>query len=321
MINETSRNLGNFMGVKADNVDVLGKLLYFSLSNVLVERDRLQDICDAVGIGYSGGARLSDVNAFRSATGDIYHRIVDGTSIYKVYCRDNEKSGDLISRELVKETLDASTNRYTKLANIWFNKTTGEMGYDNVDYNPFVSPYTYCEEALSLFEKYKTCAGRKHIETIANSFLDKMQAVKVNCHGRIFIVPRTHMEQVSLFEDFIEALNKHNQNTAELDVNSMYIVDDEKQRAKMASEFYTSVRKEIEMYQERAKHLITTNSQSPAVMNRWIDKIDSLDIKKSQYEDILQRDLSELNSEFATLRMFSQELQIRSRKIGLGKCA
>ncbi len=322
MITQTNKKLNSFMAVKnGDDEAVLGKLLYFSLSNVLIEREKLQEICDSIGILYSGGVRLSDVNAFRSATGDIYDRIVEGTNIYKVYFRDNEKNGDIISRELVKESLDTTTNHYTKLANIWYDKTTEQMGFDNVDYDINVNPYTYCDQAMKLFEKYKLCAGSKHIETIVNNFLEKMQALKVNVKGRIFLIPRTHMQYVDLFEDFIEALNEHNQNSNPLDVSSMLIVDDEKQRAKMAVEFYTSVRKEIETYEERAKYLINTGSQSPAVMNRWVLKIDALDAKKRQYEDILQRELSELNDEFATLRMFSQELQVRSRKLEMAKCA
>lgn len=322
MINQTNKKLSNFMAVKnGDDEAVLGKLLYFSLSNVLIERDKLQEICDSLDIPYSGGIRLSDVNAFRSATGDIYARVVEGTNIFKIYCRDNEKNGDIISRELVKESLDTSTNQYTKLANIWYDKTTEQMGFDNVEYDYNVSPYTYCEQALSLFEKYKLCAGCKHIETIANNFLEKMQAIKINIKGRLFTIPRTHMQYVDLFEDFIEALNTHNQNTTPLDCNSMYIVDDEKQRAKMAQEFYTSVKKDIEAYEERARYLINTSSQSPAIMNRWVLKIDALDVKKRQYEEILQRELGELNDEFATLRMFSQELQVRSRRIEMDKAA
>lgn len=35
-------------------------------------------------------------------------------------------------------------------------------------------------------------------------------------------------------------------------VNSFYIIDDEKQRAKMTEEFYAAVKKEIAAYQERA---------------------------------------------------------------------
>ena len=317
----TITKLNELMAVTGENSEVLGKLVYFSLSNILVERGELREICGTVGLDYAGDANLSDSNAFRSATGDIYSRVVEGSHIYKVYCRDNEKCGNIISRELVKETLDSSTNRYTKLANLSLDTSTGIFAYDNVNFDPVVNPYPFCEQALELFEKYKRCAGRKHIETLTSNFLDKMQAIKISIHGRLYFVPRIYMQEVTLFEDFIEALNTHNQNTTPLVVNSMYVMDDEKQRKKMAAEFYTAVRKEIELYQERAEHLISTNSQSPAVMGRWILKIEGLEQKKREYEDVLQRELDELNSEFQTLRMFSQELQIRSRQLELQRCA
>lgn len=313
--------MSDLMAVTGNNSEVLGKFVYFSLSNILVEREELQQICTAVGLDYSPSARPSDSNAFRSATGDIYSRVVEGAHIYKVYCRDNDKSGEIISRELVKETLDSSTNRYAKLANLSLNTDTGYFSYDNVEFDPVVNPYPFCEQAESLFKKYKRCAGRKQIETLTNGFLDKMQAIKISVHGRLYFVPRHHMQEVTLFEDFIEALNVHNQNSTPLVVNSMYVMDDEKQRQKMAAEFYNAVKKEIEEYQERVEHLISTDSQSPAIMGRWVLKIEALEQKKQEYETILRQQLDELDDEFTTLRMFSQELQVRSQKIMRQKAA
>lgn len=313
--------MSDLMAVTGNNSEVLGKFVYFSLSNILVEREELRQICMAVGLDYSPSARPSDSNAFRSATGDIYSRVVEGAHIYKVYCRDNDKNGEIISRELVKETLDSSTNRYAKLANLSLNTDTGYFSYDNVEFDPVVNPYPFCEQAESLFEKYKRCAGRKQIETLTNGFLDKMQAIKISVHGRLYFVPRHHMQEVTLFEDFIEALNVHNQNSTPLVVNSMYVMDDEKQRQKMAAEFYNAVKKEIEEYQERVEHLISTDSQSPAIMGRWVLKIEALEQKKQEYETILRQQLDELDDEFTTLRMFSQELQVRSQKIMRQKAA
>lgn len=101
----------------------------------------------------------------------------------------------------------------------------------------------------------------------------------------------------------------------------MYVMDDDKQRQEMAAEFYNNVRKEIEEYQERAQHLISTGSQSPAIMNRWILKIDALEQKKREYENILSRKLDELNEEFTVLRTFAQELAARARTIEIQKAA
>ena len=78
-------------------------------------------MCISCILGYAGGTRLSVGDAFRSATGDIRERIpvtaMGETNIYLAYCRDNKRtSADILSRELVKETLNQRTNNYEKLA-------------------------------------------------------------------------------------------------------------------------------------------------------------------------------------------------------------
>ena len=316
-------NMGDLMAVKGNSGEVLGKLLYFSLGNVQVERDTLAVICRELDIAYSGAKRKNtSSDAFRSATGDLYERIVEGGRVYKVYCRDNHGDGGIISRELVKETLGADTNRYTKLANIQYDKSTDRFDFGNTGYDPHVDPYTMCERAGELFEVYKRCAGRKQIEGIAEDYLDMMEAIKISIHGRLYFVPRNHMALLNIFEDFIEALNTHNRNKALLTVNSMYVLDDQKQRDKMAAEFYNHIRKEIELYQERAEHFIVSDCQSVAIMDRWVLKISALEEKKRHYEDLLQKELDALNGEFSTLRMFSQELRLKANKLSLTKkCA
>lgn len=315
-------NMSDLMAVKGDNGEVLGKLLYFSLAGVQVERDTLAEICESLAIPYAGVRRKNKAgDAFRSATGDLYERVVDSGHIYKIYCRDNHSSADIVSRELVKETLGMDTNRYTKLANIQFDRDRECFEYNNVSYDPHVDPYTLCERAAELFEVYKRCAGRKQIEGIAENWLDMMEAIKISIYGRIYFVPKSHMAELNIFEDFVEALSANNRNATLLTVNSMYVLDDQKQRDKMAAEFYTHIRKEIELYQERAEHFITADCQSVAIMDRWVLKIAGLEEKKRHYEELLQKELDDLNGEFSTLRMFSQELQIKARKLAMQKAA
>ena len=116
-------DMHDFIGTsQGDEAHMLGKFLYFSLANLLVDKEELSKLCEDMDIPYSGGTRLSVGDAFRSATGDIRERvtIVDqGEShIYVAYCRDNKRAADVLSRELVKETLNQKTNNYEKLASI-----------------------------------------------------------------------------------------------------------------------------------------------------------------------------------------------------------
>ena len=118
-----------FAAVRGDSSDVLGKILYYSLSSILVERADLERICMETGFPNTASSHVRIVDAFRSATGDIYDRkaeMLDGTArIFKIYCRDNRGDKATVSRELVKETLNQQTNHYEKLANISYDKADG----------------------------------------------------------------------------------------------------------------------------------------------------------------------------------------------------
>lgn len=84
---------------------------------------------------------------------------------------------------------------------------------------------------------------------------------------------------------------------------------------KMTEEFYLAVKKEIAAYQEKCDYLIKSSSQSPAVMERWVLKVQALEEKKRHYEGVLQRELDGLDDEFSVLKLLSQELQVRAKSI------
>lgn len=309
----------DFAAVPGASGDILGKVLYYSLSNILIDREKLQSLCDSMGFPSGSGRKAALGDAFRSATGDIYQRKViktdDGPQVFKVYCRDNKAPSGSISRELVKETVREDTNGYRKLANISFNRDSKAFSYDNLVADPHIDPLPFCLEAQTLFEQYQRCAGRRQIETLLENFVDSMQAVKIT-RGHVYFIPQTFIPQLQLFEDFIQVLEEENEyrhpDRVPLDANSMFVVDDAKQRQKMAAAFYRSVRKEIGEYEEKVTNLIQTGSQSPSIMERWIMRIQGLEEKKRSYEDILKHELTDLDNEFTALRYLSDELRIRA---------
>ena len=308
----------NMVGTSlGDKEHMLGKFLYFTLGSVLVDRGELSTLCQETGMPYSNSKRLSVSDAFRSATGDLRERIVSKCrgerKIYTIYCRDNEQSSDILSRELVKETLNQHTNQYKKLANIHFDKGDMLFGYEDIAYDEDVDAVTYCQRAEDLFELYQQCATRRQIETICVNYLRSLEATKVTGNGHNYFVPNHSMAKVDAFEAFIDAINEINKNDTLLTANSFYIIDDTKQRDKMTEEFYSAVKKEIAEYQDRADYLIKSNSSSAAVLERWVLKISTLEEKKRHYEDVLRRELDGLDDEFDTLKLLSQELSIRAK--------
>lgn len=148
-----------------DKEHMLGKFLYFSLANLLVEKNALSQLCKDMDIPYSGGERLSVSDAFRGATGDIRERIpvtANGqTNIYLAYCRDNKRTASVLSRELVKETLNQQTNHYEKLANISYDKADdAKRHYEQV----------LCQELDGLDDEFSTLKFMaQELQTRANN--------------------------------------------------------------------------------------------------------------------------------------------------------
>ena len=272
-------NPNGFMVVQnsTDESQLLGKFLYYSLADVLVQKEDFERICTALDFPYSG-RRISVVDAFKNATGKVTRRTVAGASgsqeIFRIYCRDNMRDGNLYSRELVRETVGLRTNRYDKLANICYDRDTDRMYHDVVENDPSLDVEQLCRSMEDKFQVFRNCLGRSQIDTILLHYLGTLDALPISVYGKLYFVPRDKMHKVDLFEDFLEELNLTNQNEKALVVNSFYVADDEKQREKMASEFYTLVRKEAQEYQERAMYLIDSGCQSPSIMERWIHRID-----------------------------------------------
>lgn len=48
-------NMNQFLGAaQGDREHMLGKFLYFSLANLLVDKDELSSLCESMGIPYTG---------------------------------------------------------------------------------------------------------------------------------------------------------------------------------------------------------------------------------------------------------------------------
>ena len=162
-------NPNGFMVVQnsTDESQLLGKFLYYSLADVLVQKEDFERICTALDFPYAG-RRISVVDAFKNATGKVTRRTVAGASgsqeILRIYCRDNMRDGNLYSRELVRETVGLRTNRYDKLANICYDRDTDRMYHDVVENDPSLDVEQICRSMEEKFQVFRNCLGRSQID-------------------------------------------------------------------------------------------------------------------------------------------------------------
>ena len=308
------------MAVHQDSEGIIGKFFYYSTSSILIPKVKFIEIGQAFGLPKFKPAKESKAGAYRNATTALRERVTvkdaDGRAhVNRIYCRDN-KTDDarLIVRELVKETPNAKTNEYKKLANICFDRENEVLFVENEIVDADVDVRKYCLLAQELYDRYCYCYTADQVDSVIDDMLQRMQANDISIKGNLFFIPKQYLSLLNLLEDYIEAISKENLNNSMVHSNSMFVVDDERQRQKMTSEFYANYKKDIEFYQDRIQHFIDSGCDSQAVIQRWLQKINALQMKKRTYEEILQRQLDDLNSDYAILQMQGQELAVRNVK-------
>ena len=109
--------------------------------------------------------------------------------------------------------------------------------------------------------------------------------------------------------DFDREIAQANASIAEIKRKMANVIAYISKRAELTFSQLKMNRVEISLY------LIKSSSQSPAVMERWVLKVQALEEKKRHYEGVLQRELDGLDDEFSVLKLLSQELQVRARSI------
>lgn len=147
------------------------------------------------------------------------------------------------------------------------------MFYDNTEYDPDIDAAQYCEQALTLFDRFKGCYNSDHVDSVVQLLLEKMQAVKINIHGNLYFIPNPHLPLLNIFEDCIEALSKCNLNAGNVSSNSMFVANDEKQREKMTAEFYMNYKRDIETYEDVFSTSLTTAAHLPRLLTAGLKKL------------------------------------------------
>ncbi|MDD6736344.1 MAG: hypothetical protein PUE13_08575, partial [Clostridiales bacterium] len=314
--------MSKFMIINTENgqqSEIMGKYMYYSFPRLIVKTERVKEICEQIGFPVSVSEKGSITDAFKSATSNIYDRIEqEGNEVLKIYCRDNKRGdNNILSRELVEETLMNSTNNYRKLANITLDKEMGIMQLSGYDLCRDSRVIQYFDEANNRFSLYRDCVSNSSIENMVEKYMASLHAISISAKGHHYFVPKDYMHKIDLLETFFELLAKENlfvyadgRNAKYFSSNSMYVADDETQRKKMAHEFYFDMGREIEEYQKNISRLIRNGNSSQRILDRWTLKIEELQRKKREYESLLKQNLSGIDENFTLLEGMREQLKL-----------
>jgi hypothetical protein len=205
-------NLRNLAAIKTDEQDeqnVLGNLVWYTITEQLVARDVLARKLQNAGIdeGFMP-PKIRLPGAFRRATAAVERKKEIGfkegvTENYLV--REVSCDSEHILRKIVRETKDAedkSLDYHSNVSNITLDKTTGTISWES----EFGIPREMCQEAERLFSVYQIHHDSRCIRAMVYKILASMAPTPVRPSGGIYFVPYKYEADLKKLVSFLQSL-------------------------------------------------------------------------------------------------------------------
>jgi hypothetical protein len=306
MRNEGQNILTNLaaMPVGADEVDeerypLLGALAWYSLVDVRVTREQLQELYEKNDIDeHYLPYPIMPANAFRRATSEIntqwVNKEIQSTENpeewIKITVKDIATKQDKIVRHVIAEIRNPvkESLNHKKVGQFVYEYSTQEMKtYSLPEFEQYV------KEAETKFAEKLQCYEGKHVRSAIHSMIQSTYAVNVRPAGSVYFVPHDGMELLGKMEGLVTDLNQYRTHDEDGILESVPMLDVEKQRKLVFDKYESQCEQSVDgTMDELAKLLQGDKKVSKAVVAKYIDLHGELKQGIQKYEQLLERDMT-----------------------------
>jgi len=314
-INDTT----NMYAVKGGSGnDILGNLVWFSVSDMEILRDDLVNLATNVGLPEKYvPALIRPSDAFRRATSEIGGVLRAGEDITEVLMvREVLSAEDRVVRHLIKETRDKKnvTLNYEKIGEIVFERQWGSVSTTAItdEAKPALN------KAKILYSKYRDYFISDHIRRLIKAALGDCQAVGVRPAGAVYFTPAAYEPTIKALNTLVKMLPGNS-----VEMHYLPVVNAEEQKVMLEEKLrghvltqvsqigsmlggnaeVLSVKKTLKsLASEFASALRDKNVISKATANNAIQQLQGLRIQVVEYEGLLETNLGEVRSTIDVLR-------------------
>jgi len=319
---EITSNLVAIHGGNIDNTNnannILGNLLWFSVSDLEILRDELVKLVQHSGVPEKYiPAPIRPTDAFRRATsevGGVINSVGDETTVLMV--REVLSDEERIVRHVILERRDKKQLRlsYDQIGSIEFDRSTETIIASASE----DSSRAAAVKSKMLFDRYRDFYGADHIRRMLKTVLDDCQAVGVRPSGGVYFVPRQYESTAKALSSLIKTLPG---NTVELHL--VPLMDAVDQRAMVEDKLRNHVLSQVSqigsmlggdagvltvkktlksLASEFAAVLREQPNVSKVTASNAINQLQGLKAQIVEYEGLLETNLGEVRSTLDVLR-------------------
>ena len=300
------------------NDNILGNLVWFSVSDMEILRDELVKIANNVGLPEKYvPAPIRPSDAFRRATSEIGGVLKAGEEITEVLMvREVLSAEDRVIRHLIKETRDKKNVKlnYEKIGEIEFERQWGTVTTTAItdEAKPAL------KKAKVQYNKYRDYFVGDHIRKLIKTVLNECQAIGVRPAGAVYFTPASHEPTIKALNTLVKmlpgsAVEMHYLPVVNADEQKQML--EEKLRGHVLSQVsqigsllggnseVLSVKKTLKsLASEFAATLRDQKVVSKSTANSAINQLQVLKQQVTEYESLLESNLGEVRSTIDILR-------------------
>lgn len=312
-------NMNNLYAVKGGNADnILGNLVWFSVSDMEILRDDLVKLAANVGLPEKYvPAPIRPSDAFRRATSEIGGVLRAGEEITEVLMvREVLSSEERVVRHLIKESRDKKNVRlnYQQIGEIEYERQWGSI--KTIALTDEARPAL--RKAKMQYNKYRDYFVGDHLRKMIKTVLGECQAIGVRPAGAVYFTPAVHEGTVKAINSLVKLLPGNS-----VEMHYLPVINAAEQKQMLEEKLRGHVLSQVSqigsmlggnaevlgvkktlasLAAEFATTLRDRKVVSKATANNAIQQLQGLKQQVGEYESLLEANLGEVRSTIDVLR-------------------
>lgn len=292
--------LENAVAAKQERDNLIGHLVWYSVSECLIDRTTLRSYLKRVGLdeGYMP-MEIRPSDAFRKATKLLEQKLAP-TADPNIRCnylvREMPVTKDEIERRLVVETVDSENRRLDynpKAATFILEKKTWAFSYYAATYEL----EKVCRQVASDFEIFKTHHDSRAIRSMIYSMLANMAPINVRPSGGVYFIPIQYRLELEKMVSFVRLLG------GQSEAWMMPVIDQREMRDMVRQKLVDHLRAQIKLMASVIKEH-RSNSEAAAALEQGKRAIQDF----VQYQQALDEELEDIQELTSLLKRQMQAL-------------
>ena len=304
----------NRVDSQIDQDNLLGRLVWYSLSEMRVPHADFLKMLEEAGIGATPPRKPSDADVFRRVCSNVKRQRIPtkDPDVFENYRMVEFKDSYTITRRVVRERVNNAGRKlgFVEVLDITFNRDTSDLVFKLL-VPPRVAGAVVKEietEVTDTYYEWRGCLNAQAIREWMRNHLMGIGATMVRPGGGVYFVREAHLPVVEGYEAIGDVLNdmRTEIDHGRVEFHSLPLIDDRKQREMVQRAYEAETVDAVDrLLVEITKLSKSGKDISSDRYTALLDEYQSLMARTTDYEDLLQE---KLDSTSKRLEIFSASL-------------